>query len=351
MCTWLRPPPRWPPRSLDISEWGVSIERGECIILCAMNVRIRRALGACAVVVASLGAAREASADILSDCGNIDIQSTAKCSVETSGGCSADCTPPKVEASCAADLEVGCTGQCTATADVGCTGSCAGNCEASCTETPGTFNCAANCSATCEGNCAANCGSSSGATHCTASCQASCAARCQAACSGTLPSASCQAGCSASCSGSCTAQANVNCDIQCQASGFVDCTARVTGGCSAQCTTPSGAIYCNGSYLEVSDVTQCIDDLKNALNITVDVSAYANGSAGCDGGVCTAEGQAGVNASASCDVVMGRNRSAPPVGGIGALGLTMVALARRVRGFSAARRAERLAREAGRPSH
>src|SRR5438105_1420269 len=71
----------------------------------------------------------------------------------------------------------------------------------------------------------------------------------------------CQAKCEASCSGSCTAKANVDCDVSCQATGYANCEAMLTGGCQAQCTTPQGALFCDGQYVDTgNNLQQCISD-------------------------------------------------------------------------------------------
>jgi hypothetical protein len=236
---------------------------------------------------------RAARADILSDCGNIDIQANAQCTMEVSGGCTAQCTPINFQASCSASLQAQCSGGCTASASASCTGSCDTNCNASCTANPGTFNCEGSCEADCSGNCQAQCASDANQSECTATCKTNCGANCHGQCSGTPPSASCQAQCQASCSGSCTAQANVSCDVKCQESGYASCEANLTGGCQAQCQAPQGALFCDGQYVDVgNNLDKCVNDLKNLLNIQV--SGYAYGS--CSGNTC--QGTAG--GSASC---------------------------------------------------
>jgi hypothetical protein len=86
---------------------------------------------------------------------------------------------------------------------------------------------------------------------------------------------------------------NAQCNIDCQARGEAQCEADVQGGCTAQCSKPSGALFCNGQFVETGDQIQsCIDALKAELNITV--TADASGS--CSGNSC--EGTA--SASAKC---------------------------------------------------
>src|ERR1700685_1652154 len=71
-----------------------------------------------------------AHATDLSSCGDIALDSTAQCTLETSGGCPAQCTPVTVGASCSAHLQVSCVGSCNVSADASCTGSCDTSCEA-----------------------------------------------------------------------------------------------------------------------------------------------------------------------------------------------------------------------------
>jgi hypothetical protein len=257
-----------------------------------------------------------ARADVFSSCGNIDVSSSAKCELDASVNCSARCVPLQFEASCAAQLEVSCNGSCTASADVNCTASCtAGSCEATCNADPGNFDCQGTCEADCDGHCQGQCASNSNQSECSASCKATCGGHCSAQCTGTPPSASCQARCQASCQGSCTAQANLSCDITCQSTGYVDCEAKLQGGCTAQCSQPKGALFCDGQFIDATNLQQCLDDLKNLLKITVQGDA----SGSCSGNQCSGQASGSVKA---CEVAPG---NAPPLsGGLLALGLGAV---------------------------
>jgi hypothetical protein len=267
-----------------------------------------------AFATASLLAARPAHAAVLSACGNLDATASSNCVLETSGGCTAQCTPINFEASCAAQLETMCSGGCTATADVNCTGSCDANCSASCSGgSAPSFDCQGSCEADCEGNCMGQCSSSGNMSECQASCTASCGGHCNVACTATGGQApTCMGQCMASCQGSCTAQANLSCDISCQSSGYVSCQDMLTGGCMAQCSAPMGALFCDGQYVDVGNhVQSCLDELKNSLNINV----MASGSAMCSGNTCTAK------AAVSCDT---SNQEAPLPGTLLLLGVGAV---------------------------
>ena len=61
------------------------------------------------------------------------------------------------------------------------------------------------------------------------------------------------------------------------------------GKCTASCQGQDGALFCDGSYVDVGNsLSNCETALKNALNIQV------QGSASCQGNTCQAQ------ASASC---------------------------------------------------
>jgi hypothetical protein len=241
-----------------------------------------------------------ARAASISDCGNIDIDASATCTVEVNGGCTVMCTPVNFEAACAAKLDVMCDASCNASLDASCTASCDTDCEAQCSVNPPEFDCAASCKLDGSAQCEAECSSSANKTECAASCKAHFAAQCDAKCTGTPPSANCTAKCSAKCKGSCTASANLSCQIDCQKPTlYASCEATLSGGCTADCKAPSGALFCDGSYVDHNGaVKDCIDAIENALpTVTVDTSATGNASCD-DAGTCQATGDA--SASASC---------------------------------------------------
>jgi MYXO-CTERM domain-containing protein len=255
-------------------------------------------------------------------CGNIEVRAEAQCTVEVEGGCTAKCEPVRFEASCAAKLEAQCSGQCTAEASVDCQGSCTGSCQGQCEADPGSLDCSANCKGTCEADCSGSCASSGNKSECEASCRANCSGSCDAQCSGTPPSASCEAKCEASCSGSCKGRANIDCQVECQSSGYVDCKASLEGGCQARCSSPEGALFCDGQYVDTGNNLQnCIAALNAYLKVKVDASA----SAACEGNQCSAE----ADASVSCGVT--------PAGDSGSGGLWILGVLSAV-GLAASRR-------------
>ncbi len=271
----------------------------------------------------------------LESCGNINVKAEAKCTVETSGGCTAKCTPVSVQAACEGKAVVSCDGECTGSVDATCTGSCESDCSAKCTVNPGTYSCAGSCEGSCNTDCEATCeAQASGGTasaDCKAHCGANCNAKCSASCSGTPPTADCSAKCKSSCSGKCEAKVTGKCQVDCQAKfDSVKCQADLKGGCDVQCSDPKGAIFCDGQYVDSGgNLSKCADALNALLNLKFEATGSA--SAECDGGTCSAEAEGQVKASA-CSTSPQEAPHTPPVApGVIVLGAIGAALARRVR--------------------
>jgi MYXO-CTERM domain-containing protein len=112
---------------------------------------------------------------------------------------------------------------------------------------------------------------------------------------------------------------NFDCDYQ--------CIAEVEVNCKAQCTRPTGGIFCNGQFVNATDVKQCIAYLGTRLNIDVDVSA--TGSAACTGDGCGAEGKGSVKGGGCAAAPGSGNGVAAAFGLFGVLGLAAWIRARR----------------------
>jgi MYXO-CTERM domain-containing protein len=260
---------------------------------------------------AALTAPRMARADTISACGNMDIDADAKCSIVTQNNCTTQCAPASCEDACAAKLEQQCNTQCTASADANCTSSCQSSCTTQCTTSPPALDCTTDCNTRCSAGCSASCtstsssssseedgsvsSSSSSSTDCEASCGACCDDHCTTQCVSVPTTADCNTKCNADCTGSCTGQANASCQEQCQESSYATCKSELANDCTTQCQQSVGAIFCNGSYVNTSDVATCVAALNAVLTAKLD----ATGVASCSGNDCTASGTAKASCSAS----------------------------------------------------
>jgi hypothetical protein len=232
--------------------------------------------------LASTTFAPAASADDAGNpCGNFDFSSGIACKIEVSGGCTADCTPLK--------LEAGCKGGCATEVppDAMCTTFCDSSCSGTCD--PSAIDCEAGCHGECDQSMTNICMQQTPQADCVSQAKAQCDVHCQSSCSGSP--ANCPGQCQACCIGSCTGQINYKCDFQC----FAD----LQGGCNVQCQQPAGALFCNGQYVHASDVEACISYLATQ-GVKVDVSA--RGSLTCDATGCHSAGGASVGACAVSEV-------------------------------------------------
>lgn len=162
-----------------------------------------------------------------------------------------------------------------------------------------------------------------------ASCSGACSVGCDAQCDVELPSAECDVQCKASCEGSCDVQTNLDCQVDCQAEGRLDCEAEVTGGCIARCEATEGALFCDDQFIATDKLEECADALVALLDAKVDWSA--RGSSGCEGGTCSAEGEARVSSDCAATRVGAGGSSAGLIGLVGLLGLGVVVRRRKQR--------------------
>ncbi len=283
-------------------------------------MRLSHLLLATAALSGPLLVADNASAKTVAEaCGAFDFSGNASCELKTSGGCDVACTPVNFQVQCAADLYETCSGMCNASANVDCMGTCQAQCKTDCMANA-QFDCEGSCNTQCNSSCSGKCTTAMNQSECNASCNSTCSGECSANCSGTA-SADCNGKCSGCCTGSCKASANFDCQISCQGGAYAKCEANMQGGCKAQCTSPQGAIFCNGQYVNTSSIDDCAAALAAELNIKV------TGYASCSGNTCKAGG------SVSC--------AAAPVdasGDRGGFGYGMVAVMATGVGLSLARR-------------
>ena len=247
-------------------------------------MRIAALLLGAAGLTASLVAAPTAQAKGLDECGDLYFQAEGEFECEVyvdPPECKAKCEPLSFQAECAAELKVGCDGQCNLQADVECTASCETSCTAECMG--GNFDCEAHCEGSCVADCDAQCAGSANGGECRASCEATCQGECGASCNVTEPS--CEAQCSGSCQGSCEAEVNMDCQVDCRAEGYVSCEANLQGGCEVQCDSGDGAMFCDGQYVQSTNIDDCAAALAAAFDIEVQYYADAE----CSGNSCKAE--------------------------------------------------------------
>lgn len=207
------------------------------------------------------------------ECGKFDFNANSLgCEVKVEGGCTAECR--------SINFTAGCSGGCTLTANASCTDNCGVSCIAQCD--PAKLDCVAGCHSECEQPYVADCKSKHPDRDCVEDSKASCTSYCRSQCQ--VQPSSCTEHCDTCCTGACTATVNLDCDIQCYA--------KLEGGCKVACSKPEGGLFCNGQYVNATDVQGCINALV-AQGLDVNVSARGECTCTLSGCDCGGGAQAG----------------------------------------------------------
>ncbi|MBK8258175.1 MAG: hypothetical protein IPK82_36600 [Polyangiaceae bacterium] len=196
-------------------------------------------------------------------CGNLELVAIGECHFEVEGGCKAKCEP--------LNLVAACDGQCNATVTTECTSSCNVDCQAQCEVDPAKFECKSSCVTDCNANIQTRCPADD--QDCINYCEADCESNCDAQCSVVAAEADCVAQCEGCCGGSCETDANFDCSL--------DCSVDLQGGCEVACDKPEGALFCDGQYIDIQNIDDCIQYLNENYELTLEVKAEASASVSC----------------------------------------------------------------------
>jgi hypothetical protein len=219
----------------------------------------------------------------LNACGGIFLSASSACEYRPKEECMTQCMTTAVEESCVSELYNDCQTSCTATATTDCQSACTTSCNDDCTTTATTDkapSCMDLCLADCDGTGAGDaCGSAAHREPCSRCEKHNCAKRCAEKC-GDDPQAAkvtsvteCTPTCSNACSASCTAKVNTQCQVDCQERTYTQCEQKMVEHCDTECKDKGGAIFCDGQFVNASDVNSCADELRAKLNINIDIQA------------------------------------------------------------------------------
>lgn len=225
----------------------------------------------------------------LEQCGGVYIFAEAQCQFQTTEECSTNCTTVAVETSCAAQIYPSCEANCTATATAECSTDCTTVCTTDCDPTAGDAgvaadagtaepeqprNCMGMCMSNCQQDCSETCADNDRQGPCRSCCAHNCSDKCEEQCKDepeVVPVEACPETCTKVCTGSCTAQANAECQIDCQAYVYAMCETDTVETCETECETTGGAIFCDGQFLNATDVEECSAELAAEIDIHVEV--------------------------------------------------------------------------------
>jgi len=228
-------------------------------------------LGSLALVLAT----NAALATGLEQCGEVVLRDTdIRCELRTEEHCSASCSYGSVQSSCVAEIYEACERECTAMPSEECQTQCQETCTTNCTA-PAVGEASTQCESLCVSDCEVTCTNPCG--KCDEACLHTCSDKCGEQCQslqGDGQAPDCSTTCGTACTASCTAQANSQCQIDCQNRVFEECEPTMVERCVAECEI--GAIFCNGQYLDSSDVEECAAELGDETGIQVDRTDVAD---------------------------------------------------------------------------
>ncbi|HEX2879398.1 MAG TPA: hypothetical protein VHO25_07660 [Polyangiaceae bacterium] len=211
----------------------------------------------------------------LDQCGGIFLRnSDARCEFRTEEHCSATCSYGSVQSSCVAQIYERCERECTEVPSEQCEIQCRETCTSECAkpieeDLSQVAQCEALCDSDCQLSCTDPCGKCDEA--CLYTCSDKCTEQCRNMTADSQP-AECDTTCTTACTASCTAKANSQCQIDCQNRVFEDCEPTLVERCLEGCETQVGAIFCDGQYLDSSDVEECAAEIDSEAGIQVDRS-------------------------------------------------------------------------------
>ena len=209
----------------------------------------------------------------LPSCGGVFVSGDANCQFVTRQDCSDHCEVVSVEQSCAAELYSSCETECTTDAGMTCTETCQPVCVEQCTGDPAPASSDDMCHRNRPADCDSKCAGAENGNRCHAACSHTWDRKCGDRCHHDDNAVSCSDKCVTACDGSCVSTSDTTCQINCQTNSFQSCETTTTERCHTECTNRGGAIFCDGQFLNASDLESCASELLDKVSIHVDISA------------------------------------------------------------------------------
>jgi MYXO-CTERM domain-containing protein len=234
----------------------------------AMNYRFLRLVMPWVGLVAVPGVAEAAS---LEKCGDVFVSGDASCEFVRDRECEEHCEVVSVEQSCTAELYHSCENNCTAETSTTCTETCSPVCVQVCSEEPTPKTSAGLCRSDCAHDCNTKCAGAENGERCHSACSYTCNKQCGNRCREDDQEVACEERCTTACDGTCTSTSVTACQIDCQTTQIESCQTTVVEKCRTDCRDKGGAIFCDGQFLNASNLEDCADELRAEISIDLDI--------------------------------------------------------------------------------
>lgn len=295
-----------------------------------MSIRVTTALSASALLFGLSLLPSQARAASLDKCGGIFLSAASSCEFKPVQECKTTCSTTSVEQVCSAKTSTMCSSSCTTTDTTSCVKTRTDSCKKEC-ETISSKSSHEVCVSECTDECTSD-ATSKGKFHgdnnvCGKACAHNCNARCDS-CSTSDQDTECMTKCTSIVENECTEQVNRDCVLDCQTDTYESCQTDTVNTCNTSCTDKGGAIFCDGQFLEASNLQDCADQLaaEFSFNIDVNIHATVNGN----GTVTTTNSDGSKTTSSKCSYGPApRNGAGMFVGALAALGVVVARRRRR----------------------
>lgn len=242
-----------------------------------MSVRITSALSAVALLSAVFLAPHAAHAKALDQCGGVFLSINSQCEFKPIQECQTTCATTSVEQVCAQKTYNTCSESCTTSDIKSCTktrtDSCSKQCETISSKSSNEV-CVSECSDSCTASAVSDHRFNGDQGRCHKNCEHDCNAHCESS-STSDQSTDCETKCLSIVENQCTEEVNRDCVLECQTNNYQDCETQTVETCNTTCKDKGGALFCDGQYIEASDLQACADQLASEFSFTIDVSAHA----------------------------------------------------------------------------
>jgi hypothetical protein len=247
-----------------------------------MKARIITSLGASVCLLGFALVPATAHAKALDKCGGIFLTASSHCEFKPIQECMTTCSVTATEQVCAQKTFTACSSNCTASEMTTCTQTHTDSCMQQC-ETISSKSSHEVCVSQCTDSCTNDAVSKNrfgGDRHtCGRNCSHDCEARCESSRSDDQ-STDCSTKCTSVVQNECTEEVTRDCVLSCQTENYTSCQTETVNTCNTSCQNKGGAIFCDGQFLEASDLQACADQLATefSFNIDVDVNVKVNGN-------------------------------------------------------------------------
>jgi hypothetical protein len=240
-----------------------------------MSVRIASALTASALLFGLSILPTTAHAKALDQCGGIFLTADSKCEFKPVQDCMTTCATTSVEQACAQKTETMCSGNCTTTDTTSCTQTHTDSCMKECDTIVSKSShdvCTSECTDNCTGDAVSKGHFGGDMGKCHQNCGQDCDTDCDS-CSTTDQSTDCMTKCMSVVQNECTEEVNRECVLSCQTDNYTSCETDTVNTCTTSCHDKGGALFCDGQFIDASDIKSCADQLATEFSFNIDLSA------------------------------------------------------------------------------